>query len=324
MTAELPISFRDVETAAGRIAGVANRTPVMTSRTFDAMTGATVFFKCENYQRVGAFKFRGAFNHLSALAPDARTRGVVAASSGNHAQGVALAARLLGIPCTILMPDDAPAAKLAATRGYGATVRRFDRLNDLPEVVVRAAAEPTNAYIVPSFDDPFIMAGQGTAALELLREVPDLDIVVAPLGGGGLLSGTATAVRALAPGARVFGIEPEGADDWVQSLAAGRRVLIDPPATIADGVRTRCPGELTFEVVRRLGDGVVTVSDAAIIEALRFHVLRMKTVVEPTGAIPAAALMTGALGDIAGKRVGAIISGGNIDADLLGRLLIDD
>ena len=319
--AELPISFEDVQAAARRISGIANRTPVLTSRTFDSLTGATVFFKCENYQRVGAFKFRGAYNHLSSLPPDARERGVVAASSGNHAQGVALAARLLGIRCTILMPDDAPAAKAAATAGYGATVRTFDRLRDLPEAVVRKAAEPSNAYIVPSFDDPYIMAGQGTAALELLQEVPDLDAVITPLGGGGLLSGTATAVRGLNSTARIIGVEPEGADDWVQSLRSGERVMIEPPATIADGVRTRQPGKLTFEVVRALVDDVVTVDDEAIVEAMRFMVLRMKTVVEPTGAIPAAALLSRRAGDVTGKRVGVIVSGGNVDADALARIL---
>lgn len=322
MTDGLPISFEDVLAAAARLEGQANRTPVMTSRTFDAMVGASVFFKCENYQRVGAFKFRGAYNHLSTLPSDARRRGVVAASSGNHAQGVALSAKLLGIPCTILMPDDAPASKAAATRGYGATVRTYDRLKDLPEVVVREAAAPTNAYVVPSFDDPKIMAGQGTAALELMRGTPDLDLVVTPLGGGGLLSGTVTAVKAISPATRVMGVEPEGADDWVRSLAAGERVLIDPPTTIADGVRTRQPGVLTFAVISRLVDGVVTVSDSAIEEATRFMVLRMKTVVEPTGAIPAAALMTGRLGDIAGKRVGVIVSGGNVDAEVLARILV--
>ena len=319
--AELPISFEDVQAAARRISGIANRTPVLTSRTFDSLTGATVFFKCENYQRVGAFKFRGAYNHLSSLPPDARERGVVAASSGNHAQGVALAARLLGIRCTILMPDDAPAAKAAATAGYGATVRTFDRLRDLPEAVVRKAAEPSNAYIVPSFDDPYIMAGQGTAALELLQEVPDLDAVITPLGGGGLLSGTATAVRGLNSTARIIGVEPEGADDWVQSLRSGERVMIEPPATIADGVRTRQPGKLTFEVVRALVDDVVTVDDEAIVEAMRFMVLRMKTVVEPTGAIPAAALLSRRAGDVTGKRVGVIVSGGNVDADAMARIL---
>ncbi|MGE0598627.1 MAG: pyridoxal-phosphate dependent enzyme [Dehalococcoidia bacterium] len=321
MTEALPIAFEDVLAAAERIRGIANRTPVLTSRTFDAMTGATVFFKCENYQRVGAFKFRGAYNHLSTLPADAKARGVVAASSGNHAQGVALSARLLEIPCTILMPGDAPAAKVEATRGYGATVRFFDRLNDLPEVVVREAAAPTNAYEVPSFDDPRIMAGQGTAALELLDEVPHLDLVVTPLGGGGLLSGTLTAVKGRSPQTKVIGVEPEGADDWVRSLAAGERIMIDPPTTIADGVRTRQPGVYTFAVVSKLVERVVTVPDAAIEDATRFMVLRMKTVVEPTGAIPAAALMSGAIEGIAGKRVGVIVSGGNVDADVLARIL---
>ncbi|MEO8539491.1 MAG: pyridoxal-phosphate dependent enzyme [bacterium] len=317
----LPISFADVQSAAERLHGLANRTPVLTSRTFDELVGAQVFFKCENYQRVGAFKFRGAYNHLSQLPPDARTRGVVAASSGNHAQGVALSAKLLGIPCTILMPDDAPNAKREATLGYGATVQLYDRLRDLPEIVVRNAAKPTNAYIVPSFDDPWIMAGQGTAGLELAQEVSDLDLVLAPLGGGGLLSGTVTAVKGISPTTRVIGVEPELADDWVQSLARGERVMIDPPATIADGVRTRQPGKLTFEVVRALVDDVVTVTDAAIEEATRFMVLRMKTVVEPTGAIPAAALMSRKLGDLRGKRVGVIVSGGNVDPEVLARIL---
>ncbi len=319
--ASLPISFADVQAAADRLKGIANPTPVLTSRTFNGLVGAEVFFKCENYQRVGAFKFRGAYNHLSQLPGDAKQRGVVAASSGNHAQGVALSARLLGIPCTILMPNDAPRAKVAATEGYGATVRFFDRLADLPEVAVRSAAEPTNAYIVPSFDDPWIMAGQGTAALELMSEVPGLDIVVTPLGGGGLLSGTVTAVRGVSAQTRVYGVEPETADDWVQSLSRGERVLIDPPPTIADGVRTRQPGKLTFEVVRALASGVVTVTDGAILEAARFMILRMKTVVEPTGAIPAAALMTSRIPDAAGRRIGVIVSGGNADPEVLASVL---
>lgn len=219
------------------------------------------------------------------------------------------------------MPDDAPEAKRAATEGYGATVIAYDRLAELPEVAVRTAAARTNGYIVPSFDDRKIMAGQGTAALELMVEVPALDIVVTPLGGGGLLSGTATAVKGLSATTSVVGIEPETADDWVQSLAAGERIMIDPPETIADGVRTRQPGLLTFAVVRELVDRVVTVSDAEVEEATRFMVLRMKTVVEPTGAIPAAALMTGKLGDLTGKRVGVIVSGGNVDGSVLGRIL---
>lgn len=320
----LPISLADVEAAARRLEGVANKTPVLVSRTFNELTGASVFFKCENYQRVAAFKFRGAYNHLAQLPLDARTRGVVAASSGNHAQGVALAARLLGIPCTILMPGDSPKAKQDATRGYGAQIQFFDRLTELPEEVARAASQPTQAYIVPSFDDPWIMAGQGTAALELMHEVPDLDVVVTPLGGGGLLSGTATAVRGLGQSTRVYGVEPETADDWVQSLAAGKRVLIDPPPTIADGVRTRQPGKLTFEVVRSLVTGVVTVTDDAIRDATRFMALRMKTVVEPTGAIPSAALLTGRVPDVVGRRVGVIVSGGNVDGDVLAAILAGD
>ncbi|MBE0608123.1 MAG: pyridoxal-phosphate dependent enzyme [Dehalococcoidia bacterium] len=319
MPEPLPISFADVQAAARRLDGVANRTPVLTSRTLDGMVGngTRVYFKAENLQRVGAFKFRGAYNHLASLPVDARERGVVAASSGNHAQGVALAAQILGIPATILMPTDAPALKLAATRGYGATVQFFDRLVQTPEAAVNAVREATGAYLVPSFDDPLIMAGQGTAAMELIHEVGELDLVLTPLGGGGLLSGTATAVRALSPGARILGVEPEGADDWVRSLAAGERIMIDPPTTIADGVRTRRPGVLTYAVVSSLADGAVTVTDDQILEAMRFMVLRMKTLVEPTGAIPAAALLSGATGPVDGLRVGVIISGGNVDPDVL-------
>lgn len=319
MPEPLPISFDDIQAAARRLDGVANRTPVLTSRTFDRMAGSgtRVYFKAENLQRVGAFKFRGAYNHLASLPADARELGVVAASSGNHAQGVALAAQLLGIPATILMPNDAPALKIAATRGYGATVQFFHRLVQTPEAAVNAVRDATGAYLVPSFDDPLIMAGQGTAALELVHEVGELDLVLTPLGGGGLLSGTATAVRALSPGARILGVEPEGADDWVRSLAAGERIMIDPPTTIADGVRTRRPGVLTYAVVSRLADGAVTVTDDQIREAMRFMVLRMKTLVEPTGAIPAAALLSGATGPVDGLRVGVIISGGNVDPDVL-------
>lgn len=319
MSEPLPISFDDIQAAARRLDGVANRTPVLTSRTFDGMVGSgtRVYFKAENLQRVGAFKFRGAYNHLASLPADARERGVVAASSGNHAQGVALAAQLLGIPATILMPADAPALKLAATRGYGATVQFFDRLVQTPEAAVNAVREATGAYLVPSFDDPLIMAGQGTAAMELIHEVGELDLVLTPLGGGGLLSGTATAVRTLSPSARIIGVEPEGADDWVRSLAAGERIMIDPPTTIADGVRTRQPGALPYAVVSRLADGVVTVTDDQIRAAMRFMVLRMKTLVEPTGAIPAAALLGGATGPVDGLRVGVIISGGNVDPDVL-------
>lgn len=283
--------------------------------------GAEVFFKCENYQRVGAFKFRGAYNHVSRLGAEERRNGVVAASSGNHAQGVALAAQLLGIRATILMPTDAPKSKVTATIGYGAEVRFFDRLAVKPDEAAAQFARETGAHIVPSFDDPLIMAGQGTAAKELLEECGPLDVVVVPLGGGGLLSGTITAVRALSPRARVVGVEPVGADDWVQSLAKGERVLIDPPTTIADGVRTRQPGVHTFAVIRALGGEVVTVTDEAIREATRFMALRMKTVVEPTGAIPAAAILSGTLGDLSRKRVGCIVSGGNVDGEVLAEIL---
>lgn len=317
------MTYSDVVAASERLRGLATATPVLTSTTFDAIAGpaARVFFKAENYQRGGSFKFRGAYNHISALEPKDRAHGVVAASSGNHAQGVALSARLLGIPATIFMPSDAPATKVAATSGYGADVRFFDRLLVKPDDAARAFAAETGTHIVPSFDDPLIMAGQGTAAKELIEECGPLHVIVAPLGGGGLLSGTITAARALNPDARVIGVEPEGADDWVQSLARGERVLIDPPTTIADGVRTRQPGVHTYAVVRGLGAEVVTVSDAAIREATRFMVLRMKTVVEPTGAIPAAAIMSGALGDLSGKRVGCIISGGNVDPAVLAEIL---
>jgi threonine dehydratase len=314
--------FADIKAAAARLEGVANRTPVMSSRTFAGRIGAAaVYFKCENFQRGGAFKFRGAYNHIASLSPQERANGVVAASSGNHAQGVALAARLLGIPALIIMPSDAPTAKLAATRVYGAEVSQYDRLKDRPELLLAQFASERGMHPVPAFDDPLIMAGQGTAALELVRETGPLHLIVVPTGGGGLLSGTATAVRSLSPRARIFGVEPQAGNDWVQSLAAGERVLIDPPDTIADGARTRQPGALPFTVVRELVDGVVTVSDTEIVEALRFLTLRMKLVVEPTGALAAAALLAGRLGDLAGLRVGAIISGGNIDPDALAGML---
>lgn len=318
---ELPISFDDVRAAAERLRGVANRTPVMTSRTFDEMAGgARVYFKCENFQRGGAFKFRGAYNHIASLPEAERAKGVAAASSGNHAQGVALAAKLLAIPATILMPGDAPATKVAATRGYGAEIVFFDRMHQRPEVAVGDYAAEHGRHIVPSFDDPVLMAGQGTAALELFEEVGELDFLVAPLGGGGLLSGTATVAKALSPACRVVGFETESANDWVLSLQRGERVLIDPPDTIADGIRTRQPGVHTWEVVRRLAT-VETVSDEQVMAALRFMVLRMKLLVEPTGAVGAAGVLSGKLGGLAGKRVGVIVSGGNVDPALLCQVL---
>ena len=324
MNVPLPITFEDVQAAAVRLRGIATRTPVMTSRTFDGLAGgASVFFKCENLQRGGAFKFRGAYNHIAALSLAERARGVAAASSGNHAQGVALAARLLGIPATILMPDDAPATKVAATRAYGAEVVFFDRQTQRPEDAVRGFAEQTGRHVVPSFDDPVLMAGQGTAAMELIEDVGPLDWVVTPLGGGGLLSGTVIAVKALCPGSKVAGFETEGADDWVQSLARDERVLIDPPVTIADGIRTRQPGVHTFPVVRALVDSVQTVTDDEVKAAMRFMVQRMKLLVEPTGAVGPAGVLSGKLGDLRGKRVGVIVSGGNVDPGVLCQVLLE-
>jgi len=317
----LPLQFSDVLRAFDRVAPVVHRTRVATSRQLDELTGLRVFLKCENEQRTGSFKIRGAYNRLAQLTASERARGVVAASSGNHAQGVALAARLLGVRATNFMPDDAPAAKLDAARAYGASVERYDRRTALPaDLVARYAAE-TGAVPVPAFDDVAVMAGQGTLALELLAETGPLDAVVAPLGGGGLLSGVATVVRTLVPSAKVFGVEPADGDDWVRSLSAGRPVLIDPPSTIADGARTRQPGELTFAVVSKLASGVVTVTDDAIRAAVRFLALRAKMVVEPTGALGVAALLTGRLAIPRGSRVGVVISGGNVDPGALGAIL---
>jgi threonine dehydratase len=319
----LAISFDDVLRAAERIRGVANRTPVTTSRTVDAMvgSGAQVFFKCENLQRGGAFKFRGAYNRLAALTPDEQARGVVAFSSGNHAQGVALAARELGIPATIVMPTDAPATKLAGTRGYGAEIVQYDRHKDDREAIARGLAEERGLTVVPSYDDPYIMAGQGTAALELLEETGPLDLLLAPVGGGGLLSGCATAAHGTSPETKVIGVETETANDWVLSLEAGKRVRIPPPDTIADGIRLQEPGKLTFPVVRELVSEVATVSDDQVKAAMAFMLLRLKLLVEPTGAVPVALLLSGRLGDLAGKRIGVILSGGNVDPDVLCQVL---
>jgi threonine dehydratase len=319
----LAISFADVQAAAARLKGVAHRTPVMHSQTVDEMTGAKVFFKCENLQRAGAFKFRGAYNRLAQLTAAERAQGVVTHSSGNHAQGVALAARLLGITATIVMNSDAPKSKIAATRGYGAEVVLYDRLREDREAISKRISGERGCVIVPPYDDPAIMAGQGTAALELIEDVENLDILLAPLGGGGLLSGTATAARALLPNIRVYGVETEAADDWAQSLAKGEKVRIPPPDTIADGIRTVVPGDLTWPVVRKLVDGVRLVSEAEVKAAVRFLLLRMKLLVEPSGAVPAALLLSGRLEDIAGKRIGVILSGGNIDPELLCQVLAE-
>jgi threonine dehydratase len=317
----LTISFDDVRSAAEMIKGIANRTPVITSRTFNEHAGCEVYFKCENLQRVGAFKFRGAYNALSRLSEVQKANGVVTHSSGNHAQGIALAAKLLAISATIAMPSDAPASKLAATRGYGAEVVLYDRqVEDRADVSEKLIRERGLTFVHP-YDHPHIMAGQGTAALELLEEVPDLDVLVAPVGGGGLLSGCATAAKALTPPIRIFGVETEQSNDWWQSFQKGERVKIPPPDTIADGMRTQQPGALTFPVIREKIEGILLVSEAQVIETLKFMLLRMKVLVEPTGAVAPAALFYKLI-DSPGAKIGVIISGGNIDAQLLAQLIV--
>ncbi len=314
------ISFDDVQSAARQIAGVANRTPVVTSRTFNRQVGAQVFFKCENLQRIGAFKFRGAYNALSRLSPAQKARGVVTHSSGNHAQGVALAAQLLGIAATIVMPTDAPQSKLAATRGYGAEIVLYNRQTQSREELSARLAQERDLTFVHPYDQPQIMAGQGTAALELLQDVPDLDVLVAPVGGGGLLSGCTIAAKAINPNIHVFGVETDVSNDWWLSLRAGERVKIEPPDTIADGIRTQQPGELTFPIIRRHVEGILLVSDEQVLETLKFILTRMKLVVEPTGAVAPAAVHHG-LAPVSGAKIGVIISGGNVDSSLLARVL---
>ena len=313
------ISLEDVRQAAVRLRGVANHTPVATSRTVNWRVGAEVFFKCENLQRGGAFKFRGAYNRLVALSADERARGVVAFSSGNHAQGVALAARELGIRATVVMPTDAPPAKVAATQDYGAQIVRYDRLTEDREAIARRLAEERGLTLVPPYDHPLIMAGQGTAALELIEEVGPLDWLLAPVGGGGLLSGCVVAATGLVPSIKVVGVETDTSNDWALSIEAGDRVRIPPPDTIADGMRTQQPGALTFPIVRRLAHGIMTVSDAQVVDAMRFMLLRMKLLVEPTGAVPVALLFSGRL-DLRDQRVGVILSGGNADPALLAEM----
>jgi threonine ammonia-lyase medium form len=305
------IELADVQAAAQRLEGAANRTPVLTSRTLDGVVGASVHLKAECFQRGGAFKFRGAYNKISSLPDDVRARGVLAYSSGNHAQAVAIAAQLLGTHATILMPEDAPAAKLDATRGYGAEIVSYDRWTESREEIgARLAAERELALVKP-YDDPLVMAGQGTTALELLEDAPGLDLLVVPVGGGGLIAGCATAAKALLPQIRVVGVEPEAGDDTRRSLTAGERIQIDVPHTIADGLQTTAPGELTFEVNRRLVDEVVTVTDAEILDAMSFLFDRLKIVTEPSGAVGVAALLAGRI-DAKGARAGVVVSGGNV------------
>ena len=318
----LAISFADVEAAASRLHGVAHRTPVMTSRTADQRTGARLFFKCENLQRMGAFKFRGAYNALARFAPEQKARGAIAFSSGNHAQAIALSARLLGMPSLIVMPQDAPPLKIAATRGYGAEVVLYDRYTQDREALGRQLAAERGMTLIPPYDHRDVMAGQGTAALELLHDVGALDVLLVCVGGGGLVSGCAVAAKHLQPSCRVIGVEPEAGNDVQQSLRRGEIVHIDVPKTIADGAQTQHAGQLTFPVIRALVDDVLTVSDAQLVRAMRFFMERMKLVVEPTGCLGAAAALEGVL-SLHGKRVGVILSGGNIDAAGYARLLLE-
>lgn len=313
-------TFDDVRSAAERLEGIVHRTPVLASRTLAERAGAdAVLLKCESLQRVGAFKFRGGYNTLSRLSAAERARGVLAFSSGNHAQAVALAGRLLGIATTIVMPRDAPAVKLAATRGYGATVVEYDADETRREQVAAELQAESGAVIVPPYDHPHVIAGQGTAALELLEEAGALDWLLVPCGGGGLLSGSALAARALAPGCKVVGVEPERADDATRSFRTGELVTIECPDTIADGTRTLSLGRLTFPLVLRHVDDMATVSEEAIAEAVRFLFARARLVVEPSGALPVAALLSGAV-RVSG-RVGVVLSGGNVDPETYCALL---
>lgn len=308
------LTLADVQAAAGRIEGFAHRTPVLTSRTLNEWAGAEVFLKAENFQRVGAFKFRGAFNAISRLTEQQLERGVAAYSSGNHAQAVALAARLAGTSAVILMPKDAPPTKMAATRGYGAEVVTYDRYAQNRAALAKQLSEERGLTLIPPYDHYDVMAGQGTVALELIEEVGPLGALLVPVGGGGLIAGCATAATALSPGISVIGVEPAAGDDTARSLAAGERVEIDVPRTIADGQAIASPGELTFPIVQRLVDRVELVSDDEIRAAMRFAFERLKIVAEPSGASALAALLTGRIQNLP-ERVGVVVSGGNVGLD---------
>ena len=316
----LPVTYADVAAAAERIAGAAHRTPVLTSSTANAMTGAQLFFKAENLQRMGAFKFRGAYNAIAMLSADARKRGVLAFSSGNHAQAMALSGRLQGVAATIVMPTDAPATKLAATRAYGAEVITYDRMTEDREALAKRIAGERGLTLIPPYDHADVIAGKGTAAKELIEDTGPLDYLFVCVGGGGLISGCALAAHQLSPGCKVIGVEPEAGNDVQQSLRRGEIVTIPVPKTIADGAQTTFPGKLTFAIMRVLVSDVLTVSDDQLIETIKFFVARMKIVVEPTGCLAAAAVLGKQL-DLSGKRVGVILSGGNVDAAALARYL---
>ncbi|MEX3916699.1 threo-3-hydroxy-L-aspartate ammonia-lyase [Paraburkholderia sp. BR10872] len=308
----LPITFEDVAAAHERLRGVAHRTPVLTSSTANERTGAQLFFKCENLQRMGAFKFRGAYNAIAQFTPQQKAGGVITFSSGNHAQAIALSARLLGVKAVIVMPHDAPAVKVEATRGYGGEVVFYDRYTEDREALGKRLAAERGLTLIPPYDHAHVMAGQGTAAKELFEETGELDMLLTPLGGGGLLSGCATAAHALSPACTVIGVEPEAGNDGQRSLQLGEIVHIDTPKTLADGAQTQHLGNLTFAVMRERVSEIVTVSDAELVDTMKFFASRMKLVVEPTGCLAAAAVLHGKV-DVRGKRVGVLISGGNVD-----------
>jgi threonine dehydratase len=307
-----PPTYTDVQAAAERIRGHANRTPVLTSRRVNSELAASVFFKCENFQRMGAFKFRGAFNALSRFDEEQRRNGVITYSSGNHAQAIALSARILGVPATIVMPHDAPASKVAATRGYGATIVAYDRYTENREEIGQTLAAEHGMTLVPPYDHADVIAGQGTATKELFEEVGELDALYVCLGGGGLLAGAALAARALSPSCRIYGVEPKAGDDGLQSLRTGSIVHIDTPATIADGAQTQHLGTLTFEIIRREVDDIHTATDEELVEAMRVFAATLKIVVEPTACLAFAAVRRLAA-ELSGQRVGVIVSGGNVD-----------
>ncbi|HEX3098395.1 MAG TPA: threo-3-hydroxy-L-aspartate ammonia-lyase [Usitatibacter sp.] len=318
--APAPVTYADIEAAAARLAGVAHRTPVATSRQFDALAGCRAFFKCENLQRMGAFKFRGAYNALAKLGPDARRRGVVAFSSGNHAQAVALAGRHLGVPATIVMPADAPAVKVAATREYGAEVVFYDRAaGQSREAVAERVSKEKGATVIPPFDHPDVIAGQGTAAKELIEDAGPLDFLFVCCGGAGLLSGCAVAASHLSPATRVIGVEPAAGDDAARSFRTRTLQRVENPVTIADGARTQSMGAVTFPLVLRHVHDIITVTDEELVHAMRFLWERMKLVVEPTGALATAGVMSGAI-DVRDRRVGIILSGGNVDLKAMAAL----
>jgi len=308
----LPVTFEDVAAAHDRLRGVAHRTPVLTSRTANERAGAQIFFKCENFQRMGAFKFRGAYNAIAQFTPEQKAGGVITFSSGNHAQAIALSASLLGVKAVIVMPYDAPAVKVEATRGYGGEIVFYDRYTEDREALGERLAAERGLTLIPPYDHAHVMAGQGTAAKELFEEAGELDLLLTPLGGGGLLSGCATAAHALAPACTVIGVEPEAGNDGQQSFRSGRIVTIETPRTIADGAQTLHLGELTFPIIRRDVDDVLTASDAELVDAMRFFAERMKIVVEPTGGLGFAAARRMAT-SLKGQRVGVVISGGNVD-----------